>query len=235
MARLDFMAASVLARSPAEHDVLTLVSELNRYLFEEQGFRGNAEDYYDPRNSFLNDVLDRRIGIPVTLSTVYMEIGRRMGLHVQGVGLPGHFIVQVDVKGGTLLVDPFHGGASLTWSDCQKRLDRIYRGGLALDSSMLEPLGARQILARMLRNLKVIYAKSGNALRAVGILSLLLRLDPDNAEDLKERGLLYAELECYGLAAQDLELALKKARRQDGARGLKERIAELHLKAARLN
>jgi regulator of sirC expression with transglutaminase-like and TPR domain len=235
MARLDFMAASVRNRAPGDAAPTALLSELNRYLFEEQGFHGNAEDYYDPRNSFLNDVLDRRTGIPVTLSALYMEVGRRLGLGVRGVGLPGHFIVQVHLPSGVLLVDPFHGGSPLTWADCQKRLDRIYRGGLTLDQSMLEPMGTKEILARMLRNLKVIYSKSGNALRAVGVLSLLLRLDPGNLEDLRERGLLYAELECYALAAQDLELALVQGRAPEGARGLQAKIADLRMKAARLN
>src|SRR6185436_17319888 len=113
-------------------DAGALAEALSLYLFEEQGFHGNADDYYDPRNSFLNDVMDRRIVIPITLSAIYMEVGRRLGLAVEGVGLPGHFIVRIGPPSDGVLVDPFHGGMRLTPDDCQERLDRIYGGRVKL-------------------------------------------------------------------------------------------------------
>src|SRR5438445_11102873 len=127
LGRLDELGAH-LRRRAGDAGADALVPELNRLLFEEEGFRGNTVDYYDPRNSFLNDVLDRRTGIPISLSTVYMAVGRRAGVPVQGVGLPGHFVVRVTTAGGEALVDPFHDGAVLTLEDCQERLDRIYGG-----------------------------------------------------------------------------------------------------------
>ncbi len=131
---VDALAHEVAARLDGDPGPLEAVRALNGLLFDEEGFRGNLDDYYDPRNSFLNDVLDRRTGIPITLSTLYIEVGRRAGLAVDGIGLPGHFVVRV---GGTL-VDPFHGGALLTEEDCQKRLDRIYGGKRLAESVGLQ-------------------------------------------------------------------------------------------------
>src|SRR5262245_30790585 len=133
LSRLDEMgrvAAGQAAVEPGPHGALRA---LHRYLFEEQGFRGNESDYYDPRNSFLNDVLERRSGIPITLSVVYMEVARRIGLRLEGVGLPGHFIVRVLRPEGDQLVDPFHAGALLTEADCQERVDRIFGGKVKVD------------------------------------------------------------------------------------------------------
>src|SRR5258708_36521893 len=115
------------------------VMALNRVLFQEEGFHGNAEEYYDPRNSYLNEVLDRRTGIPISLSTVYMEVARRAGLRVEGVGMPGHFIVRVVAGPRAILIDPFHAGTLLSEDDCQQRLHRIFAGRLNMEPSMLAP------------------------------------------------------------------------------------------------
>jgi regulator of sirC expression with transglutaminase-like and TPR domain len=207
------------------------VRALNALLFDEEGFHGNVSDYYDPRNSFLNDVLDRRTGIPITLSTVYIEVGRRAGLEVEGVGLPGHFVVRVE---GTL-VDPFHGGAVLSEEDCQKRLDRIYGGRLQLDESMLAACERKAILARTLRNLKAIYTKTGDYARALNAVELTLRVEPGSLDDLRDRGLLHAALDCYALAAGELEEYLEKAGGAPGADQVRRKVAELRASAARVN
>src|SRR5215510_4498677 len=125
LTRLDLMGAELRERLLEEPVPERAVMALNRYLFHEQGFKGNTSEYYDPRNSYLNDVLDRRIGIPITLSTVYMEVAARAGLDVEGVGLPGHFIVRVHTPVRGLLIDPFHCGALLSEQECQDRLDGI--------------------------------------------------------------------------------------------------------------
>ncbi|HWX24229.1 MAG TPA: tetratricopeptide repeat protein [Vicinamibacteria bacterium] len=235
LSRLDAMAVLLRNRVGEGADPSDLVAALRRYLFEEEGFKGNSQEYYDPRNSFLNDVLDRKVGIPITLSTLYMEIARRAGLPVHGVGLPGHFIVRVELPGGGLLVDPFHGGEPLTARDCQKRLDRIYGGKVALESRMLASCGRKHILARTLRNLKAIYLKAEDRSRALGIVSLLLRLDPQSPEDLRDRGLLHDALDCYALAASDLEAYLTLVPSAHEAEKLRERITDLRRRAARLN
>ena len=124
--RLDSMAAAIQARLGLELDPQRIVAQINRYVFDEQGFRGNQGRYYDPRNSFLNDVLDRKTGIPITLSVLYLDIGRQVGLPTVGVGMPGHFIVQYAAHGAPFWIDPFHGGEILDHDDCVARVEQIY-------------------------------------------------------------------------------------------------------------
>jgi regulator of sirC expression with transglutaminase-like and TPR domain len=231
--RLDEMGREVRGRLPEGSG--PALDCLNAYLFGEEGFRGNLEDYYDPRNSFLNDVMDRRTGIPITLSTVYIEVARRAGLGVFGVGLPGHFLVGAEAAGRAVLVDPFHGGAVLSEADCQKRLDRVFDGRVRLGPGMLAPCPRKGILARMLRNLKVIYVKVDDYPRALRTIDLLLRLEPRSAEDLRDRGLLHAANGCYGLAAADLEACLALAPAAPEAPALRAKAQEMRSKAARLN
>jgi regulator of sirC expression with transglutaminase-like and TPR domain len=153
VARLDEWGEELRVRVEQQAEPAVVASSINHLLFEQEGFRGNTKDYYDPRNSFLNEVLDRRTGIPITLATVYMEVARRAGIAISGVGLPGHFIVRLRGQGPGLLVDPFHGGALLSVEDCQARLDRIYEGRVKVEPSMLAACERKEILARMLRNL----------------------------------------------------------------------------------
>jgi regulator of sirC expression with transglutaminase-like and TPR domain len=243
LARIDEMADH--ARGPVDRapTLLGRVRALNAYLFDEQGFHGNHDDYYDPRNSFLNDVLDRRTGIPVTLSAVYIEVGRRCGLDVEGVSLPGHFIVRVRRAGRARavpapeeqLVDPFHAGALLSLRECQARLDRIFSGRMKLDAAMLAPCDGRAVLSRMLRNLKVIYVKAQDYPRALKALDLLVDLEPESPEERRDRGLVYAAMDCYGLAAGDLEAALAMVPPGPEADRLRVRVAEMRHKQARVN
>ena len=233
-ARLDEMGQALSERLEAAAPV-ERVQALNRYLFDEERFRGNTEDYYDPRNSFLNQVLDRRTGIPISLSTLYIELARRAGLAADGVGLPGHFIVRVASPEGDLLVDPYYGGTLLSHEDCQKRLDRVYGGKVRMELAMLASCSRRQILARMLRNLKAIYVKAEDHLRALGVVDLLLRVQPESLEDLRDRGLLHADLDCYAGAVRDLEAYVERAPGAPEAQALLGRIADLRRLAARLN
>jgi regulator of sirC expression with transglutaminase-like and TPR domain len=245
LARLDGMAAQARGQVESAGSLRGRVEALNAYLFGQEGFRGNSEDYYDPRNSFLNDVLDRRTGIPVTLSAVYIEVGGRCGLDVEGVGLPGHFIVRVrdgeDRGGGAeppeaaqQLVDPFHG-ALLSLEECQARLDRIFSGRKRLEPSMLAPCDGRAVLARMLRNLKAIYVKALDHPRALKVLDLLVELEPLSSEERRDRGLVYAAMDCYALAAGDLEASLEMAPRDSDAERVRVRLAEMRHRQARVN
>ncbi|HEY6554073.1 MAG TPA: tetratricopeptide repeat protein [Vicinamibacteria bacterium] len=232
---LDDMGLALRARLADEPRPERAVMALNRYLFQEEGFHGNVLEFYDPRNSYLNEVIDRRVGIPITLSTIYMEVARRAGLHVEGVGLPGHFIVRVVFSGHGLLVDPFHGGVLLTEADCQERLDRIFAGRVKIATEMLAATGRREILGRMLRNLKAIFLRREDYPRALRAADLLLCLDPESAEDRRDRGILYAALDCYGLALNDLEAYLARHPDPPEAIEIAGRIAALRLKASRLN
>lgn len=233
--RLEDLGRQARARLDPRAPLRARAEQLAGFLGDELGFRGNAESYYDPRNSFLNDVLARRLGIPITLSALYIEVGRRAGLPLSGVGLPGHFIVRVDGADEELMLDPFHSGRMLSLADCQRRLDRIFDRRVSLEADMLMPCGARQILTRMLYNLKGIYVQAQDHWRALGVVELLLLLEPGDAEELRDRGLLYAALDCYGLAVLDLEAYLSRAGRAPEATGLRETLENLRARQARVN
>lgn len=235
LVRLDEMGVALRRRLDEEPRPERAIMALNRYLFQEEGFHGNTEQYYDARNSYLNEVLDRRTGIPITLSTVYMEVARRAGLEVEGVGLPGHFVVRVQLPSRALLVDPFHDGSLLTERDCQERLDRIFDGKVKLEPKMLRPCRRKEMLERILRNLKAIYLRDQDKDRALRVVDLLVRIQPGSAEDLRDRGVLYAALDCYGLAARDLESYLALAPQARDAEELQAKAAWLRQQAARLN
>jgi regulator of sirC expression with transglutaminase-like and TPR domain len=233
--RLDELGAGLRQRLDDEPRPERAIMALNRYLFQEQGFKGNTEQYYDARNSYLNEVIDRRTGIPITLSAIFMEVGRRAGLEVEGVGLPGHFVVRVHTPAQPILVDPFNGGTLLTEKDCQERLDRIFNGKVKLEPDMLRPCRRKEMLERILRNLKAIYLRDQDRERALRVVDLLVRIQPGSAEDLRDRGVLYAALDCYGHAARDLESYLALAPRAKDAEELRARAVQLRQQAARLN
>lgn len=206
VAQLDAMALEVRERT-GSGSAAAKVQALNRYLFEERAFRGDLEDYYHPQNAYLNRVLDRGLGIPITLSLVYLEVGQRLGLPVVGVGLPGHFIVKVAGAHEELLVDPFYR-TLLTRQDCQKRLDAIYGGKLQLTEQFLRAVGKREVLARLLYNLKRIHVKADDTERALRVLDMLLALQPHAFEDLRDRGLLRYQAGRYAEALPDLRAYL---------------------------
>jgi len=235
LSRLDAMGEHLRSRVPPGSAPDEVIAIVNRFLFEEEGFHGNARDYYNPRNSFLNDVLDRRTGIPITLSTVYMEVATRAGFSLVGVGLPGHFIVKAAIDGREILVDPFNRGAVLSAGECQKRVDRVFKGRVKVEQRMLAGCSRKEILARMLHNLKLIYARSHDLGRTLGVLELLLRVQPDSVEDVRDRGLVYAGLDCYGLAARDLEEYLARVPGASEAAELRDTIAQMRHRASRVN
>src|SRR5246127_251367 len=183
---------------------------LNQVMFAEANLRGNREDYYDPRNSFLNDVLDRGLGIPITLSIIYMEVAKRVGFLLSGVGMPGHFLLKhYGDDGQEILIDCFNRGDILSRQDCQSRLDEIYSGEMALRPEFLHPISRRQILTRMLNNLKTVYLSTRNFRKALVIADLILVIHPRSAEDVKQRALLRYSMGMQALAAEDLDEYLK--------------------------
>ena len=184
------------------------IMALNRYLFEELGFHGAAENYYDPRNSFLNEVLDRRVGIPITLSILYIIVGRRIGLALDGVSFPGHFLVRCAVRDGTAVLDPYHNGMSLGIPDLQKRLAPLQNGKAPSRrevAAMLKPASNREILARLLRNLRGIYLHFSQLQQALSATSRILILNPDDASEWRERAGLHLKLECFRAALADFQ------------------------------
>jgi regulator of sirC expression with transglutaminase-like and TPR domain len=219
------------------------VVALNEFLFEDLGYWGNTEHYYDPRNSYLNEVIDRKTGIPLTLAILYMEIGRRIGLPLQGVSFPGHFLVRLRLRGGMLVLDPFSGGAPQSESDLRQRLQRVIPEGVAdnvpvaelpLDQ-FLEPASNRQILARMLRNLKGIYRETDKPERMLEVLNRMLVVSPEASAELRDRGIVYQRLECYRAALKDLTDYAEREPDAPDQDDVRVRLMELSALCARLN
>jgi regulator of sirC expression with transglutaminase-like and TPR domain len=237
LAHLDDLAHILGARLKAEDGLPERIVALNRFLFEELRFRPNVEDYYDPRNSFLNDVLERRVGIPITLSVLYMEVGRRVGLPLHGVSFPGHFLVKCPLEQGLVVLDPYAGGLSLTMKDLQQRLREV-RGGevsRAIVAGLLVSANPREILARMLRNLKSIYLSKEDYLRALPLMHWLILAVPGQAAEVRDRGMAYLKLECFRAALSDFEQYLGMAPEAADVEEVRGHVVELRRGVARLN
>ncbi len=232
LARLDDLAERAKWKAPRTLPAAERVERLNRFLFEEMGFRGNRDDYGDPRNSFLNEVLDRRTGIPISLSVVYADVGRRIGLDIVGVGFPGHFLVKLQ-GAPELVVDPFFG-RTISLDDCALRLRSNYGPGARVDPSMFEPATARDVLVRMLRNLKRNYTVKGDFQRALRTVERILLLVPEEPHELRDRGVLYQQVECFSAALRDFERYLALAPKDPAAREIRARLPELRKQVERL-
>ena len=227
--RLDELAARLRPRlSRAFNDVDRLAALLD-LLFSEEGLRGNAEDYYDPRNSYLNEVLDRRLGIPITLALVCMEVGRRAGVPLEGVGFPGHFLLRLG-NHPHVLVDPFDAGRLLAQKDCEELLARLTNGEMQFDPRLLRTAGPRQILHRILNNLRGVYLSRGEVDRLLPVLDRMLLLDPEDPSPRRERGILHIRCGDPYLGIQDLETYLEVEPTTDAH----EEVAGLLVEARRL-
>lgn len=224
---LDSMAAAVQERLPADRYPLRVIKTINHYLYDELGFTGNADDYYDPRNSFLNDVLDRRTGIPITLSLVYLEIARRLDFPMLSIGMPGHFLMRPDFEDAGIFVDAFNHGEILFPQDCQERLTQIYGRTVPLLPEFLEPITPQQFLARMLTNLKMIYLNRQEHQKALGAIDRILLLFPQAPYQLRDRGLLYFQLGRPTAACIDLENYLAIAPDAEDANMIRQLLQQL--------
>ena len=212
------------------------VVAFNRFMFDELGFAGNARDYADPRNSFLNEVIARRKGIPITLAVVYMEVGRRAGLRMEGVGLPGHFIVRAwgREESEPLLVDPFFGRL-IDAADCQERLDAVFGGSLKLTEEHLRAATTREILVRTLRNLKAIYAQAKLYRQAIATIERILLLAPEAHEELRDRSFLLAQTNRFAAALAAAQRYLRLAPDAPDAELVREQAKKIQLRLAGLN
>lgn len=254
---IDRLAARLRARLAPDAAAEDRVIALNEFLFDDLGFRGNLEHYYDPRNSYLNEVLDRRTGIPITLAVLYLEIGGRVGLPLAGVSFPGHFLVRLPMRGGTLVLDPFAGGVPRSGDELRERLKRVIpraatgewqdaarrwkdaASGVAVAElpleQFLEPSSKRQILARLLRNLKGVYREQDQPERQLQVLNRMIVVAPEVAAERRDRGYVYQRLECWRPALQDLTDYLERepeAADQDEVRAM---VVDLTRRCARLN
>lgn len=194
------------ARSRAEKagSVKEKIMLLNKYLFEELGFKGNSEDYYNPSNSLLNQVIDRRTGIPITISVIYLESAWSLRIDAYGIGFPGHFIIGYNTGKEIYYIDPFNGGKHLDRKGMQRILDRIHDGRLLFEDSFLKPVSRRMILVRMLNNLRLIYLENKDLSKALQVLECICLLTPDSATEIRDKGVLNYQLQNYQEAAEDL-------------------------------
>jgi len=234
LARLDALAARVREAAGPEPRAASLLRAAREVLFRQEGFRGNADAYEDPRNSFLNDVLERKLGIPISLSVVLMEVGRRAGLRLEGIGWPGHFLTRVEAPGGTeVYVDAFRGGAFLSAEDVVTGLRPSE--GPAPDHRHLTPVGAREILARMLRNLLHVSQEAGDPVRAYWVLDRMVLLSPDSPALLRDRGLAAARLGANAAAVRDLGDYLARAPGAPDEVEVRDALEELQARGVLLN
>ncbi|TAE57480.1 MAG: hypothetical protein EAZ76_07130 [Nostocales cyanobacterium] len=206
----DTMATELEDRLPSSPYPLRMIQSINQYLYEELGFSGNKIDYYDPRNSFLNDVIERRTGIPITLSLVYMEVAKRVNFPMVGIGMPGHFLIRPDIADIEIFVDAFNGGEVMFTQDCQERLSQIYQQSVTLRPEFLDVVSNKHFLARMLTNLKYIYLKNQDLEKTLSVVERILLLFPDVSLEIRDRGLLYYQLGHFTQAVEDLQIYLRK-------------------------
>ncbi len=244
MARLDYLAqqvrgvlglpatqAEILAHIPPER----VLETMNHVLFEQEHFHGNTVDYYNPCNSFLNDVLERHTGIPITLSLLYMEVGKRLGMQIAGIGLPWHFVVRWSLPTDIIYIDPFEGGRLLTERECRQRVQHNLKGKVEFNPHWLEPVSNKQLLVRLLGNLKHIYVFKGDYVRALSICDRILMLAPHSPIERRDRGAIHLQLKHYAHALRDLKAYVTLAPQANDISRIQRQIREIRQLIAMLN
>lgn len=236
---LDQLAAEAQTHISTEDSAYRQLILLSHFLFEECGFSGNTENYYDVRNSFLNDVIDRHKGIPITLSVLFIEVARRLGLTVFGVGMPGHFIVKFfdssQEEVSEVFLDPFNKGRVLSEQDCIQMVENMYQGRIQFDNSFLAVVTKRQILARMLQNLKGIYQRAEDHHKTLEVINHLLLINPGSFTEIRDRGLTYYALKRFSPSRKDLETYITALPHAQDASQIKQTLAQIQQNQARFN
>ncbi|MCW9013692.1 MAG: tetratricopeptide repeat protein [Gammaproteobacteria bacterium] len=227
--RIHSLADEIRNRLPENPNAGDTLTQLNRTLFDELGYEGNSEHYYDPKNSFLNDVLERKLGIPISLSILYIELGKELGLPLAGVAFPGHFLVKLEIDDGAIVLDPYFGGISLSEDDLEDRLQEFYGDKLKKSHfyGLLATSSNKDIIVRVLRNLRNLYMQNENWAKALPMADYIVSLDSDKSDALKARGAIYNELECYQAALNDFQAYLKTSPNDKAAQYIRARIMEL--------
>jgi regulator of sirC expression with transglutaminase-like and TPR domain len=239
MGEIDRFALDIDEHIHNPNDAEGIIATMNDYLFKQQRFRGNMDNYYDPRNSLLNDVIDRRCGIPISLSIVYLEIGQRLGLDLEGVSFPGHFLVRFNVGSGSIILDPFFGGISLGEDELEFRMSH-FRGQETEEEQgsledLLEPASNKAILERILRNLRGIYMQTETHDKALKTSDRILLLAPDNPYEYLFRGSIYHTIECHQAALSDYKKFLHMNPQADEAERIRGHIIELQSAVRKLH
>ncbi|MCW1967818.1 MAG: tetratricopeptide repeat protein [Anaerolineae bacterium] len=235
--RLAETARRYLRNDRSQH----AAQDLADFLFKHVGFVGNYQNYHDPKNSFFNEVIDRRVGIPITLSLVYLEVASRLGFEVEGIGLPGHFIVRVTCdpiqlgESDHIYLDPFNGGTQMSIDDCRQRVKTLTEGKLNFQVGFLNPVGPRHILTRMLNNLKNVYASQNDLERTLAVIERLLIINPLDPAEMRNQAIVYTSLGQRRRAVSIYERYLDIYSNAPDAKKIKETIVSLAHEVARWN
>ena len=233
--RLDRMASKVKLDMTANTNSEDIIAQLNDAIFEQEKFRGNRKNYYDPDNSFLNRVLDRKTGIPITLSLIYIEVARRLGLDVRGIGLPGHFITALHHSSEKIFIDPFNRGEILTVDECLEIIRTHTGDAFAHDLNWLQPISRKELLIRMLRNLKLIYAQQDDDVMLFKMIHWILTLLPEAAAELSERAMLYEAMGNPSRAVKDWERYIVSVGDHKNVTTIRARIDNLKKQQSRIH
>jgi regulator of sirC expression with transglutaminase-like and TPR domain len=234
-ARLRLLAAEAAHRVSKIENPFARLDGVQLYYADVLGFRGNTDDFDDPRNAFLNEVLDRKLGIPLTLSLVFMEFARAAGFSARGVGLPGHFVVRLEIAGRTILVDPYHGASVITEEDCRSLVQRCTGRASLFRREVLAGVADAAILRRLLLNLKHTYVNRSDYRRALAAVERLLLLDPADSREIRDMGFLKAHLGQRGAAINDLETYLSLDPRAPDRESVEGRLSWLRRRVAETN
>jgi len=246
MAQLDSLAEHVrdmlgispagnISQTSAKPELPDVLVAINSVLFDQEHFRGAQKDYYNPCNSFLNDVLERHTGIPITLSLLYIEIGKRLGMQIDGIGLPFHFVVRCRLPDGDIYVDAFEGGRLLSEEECRTLVQRALRGKATFNSRWLEPVSKKQFLVRMLTNLKHIYVYKGDYARALSVCDRIVLLIPQAPIERRDRGIIHLHLKHHARALRDLKAYVELAPEAEDTAEVKRQISAIRQIIAMMN
>jgi len=235
---IDKFAMRLKRRLHADIAPIPKLRLLNNFFYQELGFSGNFNDYYNPDNSYLHKVMSTRRGIPISLAVIYMELAQQIGLDVKGISFPGHFLMKLSIKTGDIILDPFNG-ASLSREEIEERLEPYFINGRNPEdpplASYLANASERSILARMLRNLKAVYAEQPHWKEFLNVQQKLVILLPGEIEERRDRGLAYANLDCPNAALQDIEAYLAQCPQATDAELLRMRLPELRAASRKIN
>ena len=232
---LDSWAAELRGRLEPGWNNLQKLARLRNFVFEELGFRGDSQDYFSPRNSLLHEVMERRAGVPLTLSIIFMELGWRIGIPFEGVGFPGHFLVRLKGEPRDLVLDPFNHARTMHEDDCRRLLDEVTGGRIAYDGRLLASVTKREILARLLRNLKGAYLRANHDEGALAAVERLLLIDPQDLDEVRDRGLLLFRLQRFGAALEALNAYLAGRAEAPDRDQITQHVAALRQLIASLN
>lgn len=227
--KIHMMAQEIKNRLPESASVGEILKQLNHVLFIEKGYIGNTNEYYDPRNSFLNDVFERKLGNPISLSILYIELGQLLGLALKGISFPGHFLVKLEISDGAIVLDPYFGGISLDEDDIEDRLHEYYGSKLnkSLANGVLTGSSNKEIALRVMRNLRNLYMQENEWHKALQLADIMVDLDLDKPDTLKARAAIYDQLECLSPALQDYSDYLKLSPETQGNQFIRARIIDL--------